>query len=153
MCNCTIRVTSLVKIIRQWVTYLYTVYKIQQRPTLHRYRQLLVSTMSLGWNMQTAQSVTSLAKIISQLPTFIPCSVSSKGLQYTGTGTGTELLAGVAVGIWGWNFAGRLQPYACILPSSFFTWARTCLYCSLRSFSLSFFAFSDVLSTRNRNYC
>jgi len=75
----------------------------------------------------------------------MPCSESRSGLQYTGTGTGTELLTLDAEGAAGWNLAGRDQPYACMRPSSFLTCARTCLYCSLRSFSRSFLARSDVL--------
>ena len=42
--------------------------------------------------------------------TFSPCSASNNGLQYTGTGTDTELLVAAALGIWGWNLAGRLHP-------------------------------------------
>lgn len=83
-------------------------------------------------------------KILSPL-TFNPGSFSNKGLQYTGTGTGTWLLLGSSRGIVGWNFAGRLQPYACILPSSFLTWTLTCLYCSHLSLSFSFFVFSEIL--------
>lgn len=75
--------------------------------------------------------------------TFTPTKSSYKGLQYTGTGTEMWLLLDTSRG--GVNFAGSDHPYAWSLPSSFLTWARTCLYCSRRSFSRSFFTFSEVL--------
>ena len=57
--------------------------------------------------------------------TFMPGSFSNSGLQYTGTGTGTEDLplcaAEPLAAVGGVNLAGKLQPYACIRPSSFLT--------------------------------
>lgn len=54
-------------------------------------------------------------------------------LQYTGTGTGTPELDALVCTCVSWllscaelpPLAGRLHPYACMRPSSFFTWART----------------------------
>lgn len=88
----------------------------------------------------------------------MPGSFSVRGRQQTGTGTGTwgaELVPGGGSRERVGALAGSDHPYACSLPSSLRTCARTCRYCSLRSVARRAATFSLHLHStpHSQHYC